>query len=214
MSTQIERDKRVLRINKIKAEMRKQPGVEFPSPSDQPHVLIIRINLSRHVENGRNNPDLDLYGMDSYVLCGLFERICKGEKTIDELGNDGMLRRKHLVDDYGFSATVGFGLGFFDRLDIRDERRPKRLREMPDHVGRGDPTQYSLSQTDLIIQIASKADHINRWVLENTLQTPRQQDEGEGKDAKKDCPEGIDLKSNQRCCPDGQILENRAKMHS
>lgn len=187
--------------------MRKQAGVEFPAPSDQPHVLIVRINLSRHVENGRKDPDPDLVRNGLNRLCGLFERINKGEKTIDELGDDGMLRRKHLVNDYKFSATIGFGLGFFDRLAIKTVKRPKRLREMPDHSALRDPTPYSLSQTDLIIQIASKADHLNRWVLENTVQASKQQEEAAGKDAKLDCPEGVVLMPNQRCCPDGQVLE-------
>jgi Dyp-type peroxidase family len=207
VSTRIERDGRIARMNKIKAELRKQPGIEFPAPRDQPHILIIRINLSRHVDFGHNSPDNDQVRKGLKRICGLFERIWKGEKTIDEFGQDGMLRRKNLVDDYGFSATVGFGLGFFDRLSISDEKRPRHLREMPDHVGLGDVSPYSLTQTDLLIQIASKSDHINRWVLENTLQAPLQNDIGEEQDIKKDCPEGIDLKPNQRCCPDGQILE-------
>lgn len=187
--------------------MRKQAGVEFPAASDQPHVLIIRFNLSRHVENGRSKPHPELVRNGLKRLCGLFERIYNGEKAIDELGKDGILHRRNLVVDYGFSATVGFGLGFFDRLAISDERRPKHLREMPDHIGLGDPTSYNLSQTDLIVQIASKTDHINRWVLDNTLHAPRQQDEVEITDLRNDCPDGIRLKANQICCPDGQIIE-------
>jgi Dyp-type peroxidase family len=211
VSAQIERKRRLLRINKMIEERRKQPGIEFPDQRAQLHVLLVRINLSRHVENRCKTPDTDLVRNGLIRLCGLFERIYKGEKSMDQLGEDGMLRRKHLVNEYRFSATVGFGLGFFDRLNIKIEKRPKCLREMPDHSGLGDPTPYSLSQTDLIIQIASKADHINRWILENTLQAPQQQDEADGSNAKQDCPEGIVLKPNQRCCPDGQILEKGQK---
>lgn len=161
------------------------------------------------MEQEHDKSDMDLVRNGLIRLCGLFERIRKGEKTIDEL-DDGLLHRKHLVTDYKFSATVGFGLGFFDLLNIRMEKRPKRLREMPDHIGLGDPTPYSLSQTDLIIQIASNADHVNRWVFENTIQA-QQQDEALRKDAKQDCPEGVVLMPNQRCCPDGQILEKGQK---
>ena len=90
----------------------------------------------------------------------------------------GRFSRKDFFKDYKFSATVGFGLGFFERLNVSIDKRPKHLLEMPDHSGLGDPSPYTLAQTDLIIQIASIADHINRWVLENTVQAPQQQDEG------------------------------------
>ncbi len=211
LTSQVEREKRILRIKKIMEEGRKQRGVEFPSPREQPHLLIIRVNLSRQVKLGHDGPDADIVRNGLKRLCGLFERICKADKMMDELGNDGKLQRKALVKDYEFSATVGFGLGFFDMLNISKEKRPKHLREMPDHSGLGDPTPYSLAQTDLIIQIASNVDHINGWVLENTIQAPQQQDEGAWKDAQKDCPEGVDLKPNQRCCPDGQIVEKGEK---
>jgi Dyp-type peroxidase family len=207
---QTDREKRLLRVKKIIEEGRKQAGVEFPLPGEQPHILIIRINLSRQVNLVHDKPDADIVRNGLRRLCGLFGRINKGEKTIDELGDDGKLLRRHLVKDYNFSATVGFGLGFFDRLTISGDKRPKHLREMPDNTGLGDPSSYSLAQTDLIIQIASKESHINKWVLENTLQA-QQENEGTEKDAKKDCPEGVDLKPNQRCCPDGQIVEKGEK---
>ena len=197
---QNERHKRLLRL---KEEGRRQPGVEFPLPSDQRHLLIIRANLSRHITFGRDEPDVNTVRRGLRRLCGLFERINEGEKTIDELGDDGRFVRKHLFNDYKFTATVGFGLGFFDRLNVITDKRPKRLREMPDHTGLGDPTPFSLAQTDIIIQIASSQAHINRWVLENTLQADQQQNEL----TKTDCPDGVDLKPNQRCCPDGQIVE-------
>jgi Dyp-type peroxidase family len=211
LSSQTDRQKRHLRLNKIKEDGRKQAGVEFPLPSDQPHLLIIRINLSRLVEFGHDKPAADIVRKGLTRLCGLFERIYNGEKTIDELGDDGKLQRKDFLKDYKFSATVGFGLGFFERLNVSIDKRPKHLREMPDHSGLGDPSPYNFAQTDLIIQIASIADHINRWVLENTVQAPQQQDDGAGMDAKRDCPQGIDLKPNQRCCPDGQIAEKGEK---
>ena len=207
----MDRNERQKRLLKLTAEGRKQPGVEFPAPSDQPHVLIIRVNLSRQVKLGRAEPDIDIVRRGLRRLSGLFERINKGEKTIDELGDDGRLLRKSLFKDYNFTATIGFGLGFYDRLNVSTDKRPKKLRIMPDHTELGDPTPYSLAQTDVIIQIASSQDYINRWVLENTLQADQQQNEGTEKDAKIDCPEGVDLKPNQRCCPDGQIVEKGEK---
>jgi Dyp-type peroxidase family len=42
---------------------------------------------------------------------------------------------------------------------------------MPDHVGLGDVTPYSLAQTDLIIQLASSSDFVNRYVFENKLES-------------------------------------------
>jgi hypothetical protein len=41
---------------------------------------------------------------------------------------------------------------------------------MPDHEKLGDVTPYILAQTDMIIQLGSTKDFVNRWVLENTLQ--------------------------------------------
>lgn len=205
---QIGREKRSLRIKKLVEDGRKQRGIEFPSPSHQPQLLIIRINLAiSHLGTfGHDEPEVDVAQSGLRRLCSLFERIYKGEKTMDKL-EDGKLVRKNLVKDYNFSVTIGFGLGFFDRLNISKERRPKRLREMPDHNGLLDPSPYNLGQTDLIVQICSAKDHINRWVLENTLQAPEQKAEGAWKEAIKDCPEGVVLKPNQRCCPDGQVVE-------
>jgi Dyp-type peroxidase family len=200
-----EREKRLL---KLKAEGRKQPGVEFPTPGDQPHILIIRIDLTRQVRSDRSNLDVDVVRRGLRRLCDLFERISKGEKTIEKLGHDGKLHRKHLVEDHMFTATVGFGPGFFDKLNVILDKRPKRLRIMPDHSELGDPTPYSLAQTDLIIQIASSQDYINRYVLENTLQPSK---EVEGKGAITDCPQGVFLKPDQSCCADGQIVEKGEK---
>jgi hypothetical protein len=39
---------------------------------------------------------------------------------------------------------------------------------MDDHSTLGDPSPFSLAQTDLIIQLGSTQGHINRWILENT----------------------------------------------
>ena len=71
------------------------------------------------------------------------------------------------LSEFNFSATIGFGSGFFRKLNIDQKNRPKRLREMPDYFGLSDSTPYILSQTDIIIQLGSTIDVVNRWVLEN-----------------------------------------------
>ena len=48
------------RLLKLAEEGRKQPGVEFPAPSDQPHVLVIRANLSHQVRFGSAEPDVHI----------------------------------------------------------------------------------------------------------------------------------------------------------
>ena len=73
-------------------------------------------------------------------------------------------------DEFNFSATIGFGISLFDKLGIPADRRPKRLKSMPDHSGLADIAPYSLEQTDLIIQLGSRVDFINRWVLENNFE--------------------------------------------
>jgi Dyp-type peroxidase family len=203
-----EREKRLLGTI---GESRKQAGIEFPTAGEQPHVLIIRMNLSREVKAGSDMPGPDIVRNGLRRLCGFFERIKNGEKRFNEFGKDGMFHYKHLVNDYAFSATVGFGIGFFDRLNISRDKRPRHLREMPDHSGLGDPSPYNLAQTDLLIQIGCKEDHINRWVLENTVQAPQLLNEYTGVDIKKNCPEGVVIKPNQRCCPDGQIIDKEEK---
>ncbi len=209
-TSHVENKKRIVRIQKELETGRKQRGVEFPSASEQPNLLIIRLNLSPQVKSANNKPDSDLVRNGLMRLCGLFERIYKGDKLIDELGKDGQLRRKDLVKEYKFSATIGFGIGFFEMLNISKENRPKHIREMPDHNGLGDPTPYSLAQTDLIIQIASKVDHINGWVLENIVQSPNLDEEANLRDLR-DCPDGLELNPTQRCCPDGQIVQKGEK---
>jgi Dyp-type peroxidase family len=207
----LDRDERQKRLLRVIAEGRKQPGVEFPAPSDQPHILVIRANLSRQVPFGTVEPDAHIVRQGLRRLCRLFERINKGEKTIDELGNDGKLVRKNLFKDYMFRATIGFGLGFFDKLNVKTNKRPKNLRIMPDHAELGDPSPYSLAQTDLIIQIASSEEFINRYVLENALQAVQQQNETTGRAGITDCPEGSTLRPDQRCCADGEIVDKGEK---
>ena len=98
---------------------------------------------------------------------------------------------------------------------------------MPDHEQIGDITPYSLAQTDLIIQLCSTKDFVNRWVLENTLQPDedevieklskkqkehRLNNETERRILKKllvdTTPKRLTppLKEGDRVCSDGQVL--------
>lgn len=141
-------------------EKRKQPGVGFPSAGAQSNLLIVRLGLS--------SSDAPTVREGLRRLCGLFERIDTGEKRIDVL-EGGKLERVPLKA-FHFSATVGFGMGFFQMLNIPAEKRPAKLKLMPDNTVLLDPAPYVLGQTDLIIQLGSSQDFINRWVLENALE--------------------------------------------
>lgn len=207
ITSHVRNERRFTGLDKRVETGRKQWGVECPSASEQPHLLIIRLDLSPQGKSVDDRPNLELVRNGLMRLCDLFERIYKGDKMIDELGKDGQLRPKHLVNEYKFSATIGFGIGFFDMLNISKENRPRHIRGMPDNNGLGDPTPYSLPQTDLIIQIASRVDHINGWVLENTVQSLNQEDEANLRDFQ----DGVELRSTERCCPDGQIIKKEEK---
>jgi Dyp-type peroxidase family len=142
-------------------QKRKQPGIAFPSAAKQEHLLIIRLDISR-------SPTISVKdGLKR--LCRVFQRIDNESTKIDELLENGHVVRSPLSKFY-FSATIGFGIGFFERLKIKSKNKPKNLHEMPDHREIGDPAPYSLAQTDLIIQLGSSKDFVNRWVLENAFQ--------------------------------------------
>jgi Dyp-type peroxidase family len=180
-SSSVDRDTRNKRLEQLDIEKRKQRGIEFPKPGTQQHLLIIRLDLSSPPSNPsiislpyslvkdrdilRNNIQKGLKR-----LCGLFEQIDIKKKKIDKLDKDGKLIRLPLKE-FNFSATIGFGIGFFDKLSIPDSKRPRKIKSMPDHVGLGDVTPYSLAQTDLIIQLASSSDFVNRWVFENKIES-------------------------------------------
>jgi hypothetical protein len=103
-------------------QKRKQPGIAFPSAAKQEYLLIIRLDISRsptiHVRVGLKR------------LCRVFQRIDNESTKIDELLEDGRVVRSPLSKFY-FSATIGFGIGFFERLKIIPKNRPKNLHEMP-----------------------------------------------------------------------------------
>lgn len=142
-----------------------QPGVASPSASDQTNLLIIRLDLAAT----RINPEVVSTGLRR--LCRLFADLDSGKKKLEVLDDrSGKPMQVNVREHFHFSATVGFGEGFFDLLKIPQGSRPVRLKAMPDHDGLGDVIPYSLGQTDLIIQLGSSSAFVNHWVLENTLQ--------------------------------------------
>jgi Dyp-type peroxidase family len=177
------RESRVKRLAYLRKEKRKQPGVEYPKPGQQQHILIIRLvltspsllssssqSLAQAKDAARNSVQRGLKR-----LCGLFERIDTQIIRIDRLGRDGKLERPSL-NEFNFSATIGFGIGFFDKLSVSDNKRPRKIKAMPDNTGLGDVTPYSLAQTDLIIQLGSTSDFVNRWVFENKIESKEEAD--------------------------------------
>lgn len=209
-----------------------QRGIAFPSADKQEHLLIIRLDItgaifSKNVDKAREDVKKGLKR-----LCTLFENIDNGTKRIDQLvtekgKSDVNLVPQDLKSTFCFSSTIGFGNGFFEKLEIPKEKQPKKLRDMPDHDEMGDVTPYSLGQTDLIIQLGSTKDFVNRWVLENTVQPDledepleallKKQRNGPLKDKEEEdilknlldetTPKGSpSLKQGERVCTDGQIL--------
>ena len=95
----------------------------------------------------------------------------KGNIKIDNLLPNGEMEMVKL-SDFNFSATVGFGKGFFEKLKISPRNYPKKLKEMPNHIGLGDSKSYSLWQTDFIIQLCSTHEDVNRWVYQHFTAKP------------------------------------------
>lgn len=188
----VDRDNRNKRLQQLHNEKRKQPGIEVPRPGDQQYLLIIRLDLTSpppspppSIPSSHPSSPSSLLAKSKDVLrnevqkglkrlCGLFEQIEIGKKKIDKLDKDGKVNQRRL-EDFKFSATIGFGMGFFDKLSIPDDERPKKMKSMPDHFGLGDVTPYSLAQTDLIIQLGSTSDVVNRWVFENKVESKEEE---------------------------------------
>ena len=89
---------------------------------------------------------------------------------MDYLAEDGDMKPVPL-SDFDFSATLGFGMGFFEKLKIDPHNRPKKLKQMPNHIGLGDSRPYTLLQTDFIIQLGSDIEDVNYWVFQHTTAT-------------------------------------------
>lgn len=183
--TNYDRDVRTKRLHKLGEEKRKQPGVEFPKAGDQKQLLIVRLDIasftfqpSSSVQSTRDLSSVtskdalcQRVQLGLLRLCKLFQDIDLGKRKISKLNKDGTIVNGTL-NEFNFSATLGFGIGFFDKLSIPDSLRPRKLSSMPDHLGLGDIVPYSLPQTDLIIQLGSSSNVVNSWVYENSIQSP------------------------------------------
>jgi Dyp-type peroxidase family len=223
---QHKKERRAANRNRLRKEGIVQPGIAFPSASDQEHLLIVRLDITgapfTQSEDPRNTVQNGLRR-----LCLLFEQIKNGKKRIDQLDDHGIIVSQNLAKEFEFSATIGFGASFFEQLHIPQNKRPRRIREMPGHIELGDIAPYSLGQTDMIVQIGSTKDFVNRWVLENNMQTDedepiemllKKQKDGKLshethkkilKELSDDTtPVGVKLRESERCCPDGQILSS------
>jgi Dyp-type peroxidase family len=139
----------------------KQPGVAFPSAAKQHHLFIIRLDLKSSVVGQANRV---LNGLRR--LCSFIDRIDEGEIKVDEKLRDGT-SFQYPLSRYNFTVTIGFGASFFDKLQVSEAKRPKMFHVMPDHFALGDPLPYTLKQTDMLLQLGSTSDFVNRWVFQN-----------------------------------------------
>jgi Dyp-type peroxidase family len=149
---------------------RRQAGVEFPSARKQEHILIIRFDVSRAIlEEGRSV----LVRQGLKKLCSYFDDIDKGKIKFVKMMPNGRWDLVRL-SDFEFSATIGFGKGFFDKLKISNKNTPKKIKEMPDHLELRDPLPYKILQTDFLIQLCSNNEDVNRRVFQNNSYNPKE----------------------------------------
>lgn len=152
----------------LMGQKRKQPGIAFPSATKQEHLLVIRFNISHPISQPK---DKDIIRKGLMRLCKFLDRIDNGKIRMEDLKEDGDLRVVPL-SEFNFSATLGFGSGFFEKLGISPKNCPKGLKEMPHHDILGDPIPYKLLQTDFIVQLGSDFEDVNRWVFQHTTENP------------------------------------------
>jgi Dyp-type peroxidase family len=156
----------------------RQRGIEFPSPTNQEHIFIVRFDIMNSLSLNRDRDRaLVRYGLRD--LCRLFDKLDSGIKKIDNLSEDGDINPAPL-SEFNFSFTIGFGRGFFEKLNISGKNRPRNLTEMPIHSELGDTIPYSLQQTDFIIQLGADDDYINRWVFQNRTGIIKKNEEPQG----------------------------------
>jgi Dyp-type peroxidase family len=150
---------------KLIQNRRRQPGVSFPSANNQEHIFILRFNIS---EQSFRSPEETKAAVRAGLqdLCILFNQIVLGAKKIDIISGDGDMKSVPLSFS-NFTSTIGFGLGFFKKLNIPERNRPRHLKDMPSFSELGDAVPYSLLQTDFIIQLGAQDDYVNRWVFQN-----------------------------------------------
>jgi Dyp-type peroxidase family len=155
----VDKTRKALIEERLWNEKRKQRGISFPSPTTQEYILIVRLNVKPNV---RGKTELVRQGLKN--LCAFFDKLDKGDIKIDVRLEDGEIVPSKL-SEFNLSTTIGFGSSFFDKSGISDKNRPRKLYEMPGHADLGDPSQYVYTQSDLIVQICSTTDFVNRWVF-------------------------------------------------
>ena len=153
------KNSRLREEERLWSEKKRQRGVSFPSAIKQEYLLIVRLDLK---PSARGEVKLVRQGLRK--LCRFLERIDTGEVKIDIKDERGDVVSSK-VADFNFSGTVGFGIGFFEKLKIDPRNRPRRLYEMPLNEDLGDAVQYQFTQTDMILQLCSTKDFVNRWVF-------------------------------------------------
>src|SRR4051812_9952955 len=151
---------------RYKEEKRRQPGITFPSAIKQEHVFIIRFDIADNVFKDKSNSH-KIVKNGLKKLCELFDMLDKDKKKIEKISDDGDIKLLPL-SNFNFSSTIGFGIGFFEKLDIARTNQPNNLKEMPDNFGLGDPNPYVLRQTDFILQLGANVDYVNRWIFQNS----------------------------------------------
>lgn len=152
----------------FRVQKRKQEGVEFPSAAKQEQLLIIRFNISQAIIE-KGNLDAVRGGLNQ--LCTLLEEIDKGNIKFGMLLPNGN-RKLVPLSEFNFSATLGFGKGFFEKLKPQIKSYPKNLKVMPSHLELGDSAPYDMLQTDFIIQLCSNNQDVNRRVFQNNTEKP------------------------------------------
>ena len=142
---------------KMVAEKRKQAGIAFPAPRKQESLLIVRLDVS-----ATDDKKLVIEGLKR--LCTLFEQIDKEIIEIEDTSADEAYT--YPLSKFNFTATVGFGRPFFNKLNLMN-KCPKNLYDLPPHYEIGDKAAYVLLQTDMILQLASSNYAVNKMVLQN-----------------------------------------------
>jgi Dyp-type peroxidase family len=138
---------------------RRQGGIAFPAPRKQGYVLIIRLNV-----NASSDQKIAKDGLKR--LCTLFEAIDDGRLEMEDNSSDEDDINFYPLSKFNFTGTIGFGKTFFKKLNLIN-KCPKKLYDMPDASELGDTSPYGLSQTDMILQLASNDYSVNRMVLQN-----------------------------------------------
>src|SRR5215217_4268788 len=69
-------------------EKRKQPGIAFPSATNQEHIFIVRFDISDSL-SGTGERDKEVIRTGLKSLCKLFDNIAGDEMKINVLSDDG-----------------------------------------------------------------------------------------------------------------------------